>query len=607
MRRFGKRKLGRLAVFAAGMLGLVLFCPNTDSGAQAAVVPAIGEEDLEGKIVILHTNDTHARVQEDTENGQMGYAAVGALKKACEEAGAEVILLDAGDTLHGLPFATVSQGESIVRVMNAVGYDAMTPGNHDFNYGVDRLVELAQLTEFPILCADVVDKENEEHILDCHMIIEKNGIKFGIFGLATPDTEYKTNPKNIESVWFTDVYEAAYKEVAALKQEGADIIIALAHIGLDESSVVTSKELAGEVPGIDLIVDGHSHSVLENGLWTDDTLIVSTGEYIEQIGAVIVDEDGTMTAALVNPEEFSERDEAIEEVMNEVQAELDEQLKEPVGTIAVDLNGEREYARTGEINLGNLAADAMRYATGADIAITNGGGIRASIPAGTITKKDVVTVFPFGNYVVTKRIKGSDLIAALEHGVRAYPEQIGAYPQISGITFTLNTAAEPGSRISNVCINGNPINPEYDFLVATNDFLAAGGDGYTMFTEAKTVNEFGSMEEILAEYLQTEPDPESFAVGRVTVVEKPEEESDEKTADEKAADEEAAGESKEEPETESQERILYLVRKGDCLYKIAREQLGSGARWEEIYEWNKENIANPELIYPNQELILYAG
>ncbi|HKL78900.1 MAG TPA: metallophosphoesterase, partial [Mobilitalea sp.] len=244
--------------------------------------------DLKGYTIIIHTNDSHSRAVNDSGQGQMGFTAVSALKKHYETMGVEVILLDAGDTLHGLPFANLVGGSSIVEIMNLVGYDAMAPGNHDFNYGTDALVKLKADMDFPLLSSNIKQKSDGKDLLEDNVIIEENGVKYGIFGLSTPETAYKTNPNNVSTIEFIDPVEAAREEVVELKTDGAQVIIALSHLGIDESSDFTSKLVAEQVDGIDLIVDGHSHSILNNGLEVNDTLIVSAGEYIKNIGMVLI-------------------------------------------------------------------------------------------------------------------------------------------------------------------------------------------------------------------------------------------------------------------------------------------------------------------------------
>ena len=337
------------------------------------------------------------------------------------------MVLDAGDTTHGLPIATISEGESIIKLMNKIGYDAMVPGNHDFNYGYKRLIELKEMADFPIIAANVV-REDGTRDLEEYIIKEIDGLKIGIFGLTTEETKYKSNPKNTEGVNITDPIAKAEEMVKKLKGEKVDMIIALVHIGVDEESNPKSSDIAKKVEGIDLIVDGHSHTKLEEGMVIGDTLLVQTGEHLKNIGVVDIEfVDGKIknkTAKLVAFEEAVAlgEDEEISKAIEELQKENEEVTSAIVGKTKVDLIGEREIVRAGESNLGNLATDAMLYITGADVALTNGGGIRASIKTGDITKGDILEVFPFGNYIVVKEVKGIDILNALEHGVDAYPE-----------------------------------------------------------------------------------------------------------------------------------------------------------------------------------------
>jgi 5'-nucleotidase len=579
------------------MLALVILPFQT---VAAGTLPT-GQESLAGTTVIMHTNDSHARAVPNSDSGYMGFTAVSALKKSYEAAGAQVILLDAGDTLHGLPFANLVKGESIVKIMNLAGYDAMTPGNHDFNYGSSTLKEISKNMNFPLLSSNIKNKSDNSDFLEDHIIIEKNGVKYGIFGLSTPETAYKTNPKNVTSIEFTNPVEAAKEEVKELEAEGAQVIIALAHLGLDESSEYTSKLVAEKVDGIDLIVDGHSHSVLEAGLTVGDTLIVSTGDYIQNIGVVIIGSDGAMKADLISASEYTGTDKAVDDKATEYQNEQEKLLSEVVGHTSVYLDGIREHVRAGETNLGDFTTDAFRYVTGADVAITNGGGIRASIEIGDISRKDLVTVFPFGNYVVTKKVTGEAILEALELGASTYPEPLGGFLQVSGITYTIDASKLSGKRISDVKVNGVAIDKKAEYLLATNDFIIAGGDGYTMLADFKVENEFGSIEDVLLEYLKEKGTINQESANRIKIVglnaEVPEvTETPEVTEVPEVAD----------TEDESSEDSTYVVQKGDNLWKIAVKLFGDAGKWKKIYEWNKDTIKNPNLIYIGQELRIAA-
>ena len=484
--------------FISLMLSVLMMIIMMASGALAE--EAAG--DLTGYIVILHTNDSHGRV--DTN---LGFTRVAYAKETLEAAGANVILLDAGDTLHGLPFATVSEGESVVKVMNEVGYHAMTPGNHDFNYGQERLAELSEIANFNMIAANVV-KEDGSRLLLSGGILEKDYAKVGIFGLTTPETVYKTNPNNVKGLTFVDPIESAREQVAELEDDDCTLVVALVHIGLDETAEVTSLDLAEQVEGIDIIIDGHSHTELENGLWVNDTLIVSAGEYIENIGCVVIDPQGRAEAGLLTAEDLNEYavNEKVDQLIAEINASQDELLNVVVGQTGADLEGTREMVRTQETNLGNLAADAFRSATGADIALTNGGGIRDSIPAGDITKKQLVTVFPFGNYVVTMNVTGAQLTAMLENGVSRYPDADGRFPQVSGMSFRFDPDQAVGSRVFDVQVGGEPVDPEKTYVLATNDYIAIGGDEYPV-ADIEVTGEYSAMEEILIAHIASFNEP----------------------------------------------------------------------------------------------------
>lgn len=286
------------------------------SGKEAdLVIPKAGNE-LKGYTIIMHTNDTHGRVSPDASKGQMGFTAVSALKKCYEAAGAKIILLDAGDTLHGTDFASKNNGKRIIEVMNLVGYDAMVPGNNDFNYGPDALLKNVTRMDYPLISSNITYQSNGELLLQDHILIEKNGIKYGIFGLTTTDTVIKEDPHDIKALNFDNPVTSANKEVKELKAEGAKVIIALAHLGVDDNSKYTSKDVALQVKGIDLIVDGHSHTELKNGLKEGNTLIVSAGEYLENIGVVTIDPKGKMRAQLVKLSEFSSTDPDIDQLID---------------------------------------------------------------------------------------------------------------------------------------------------------------------------------------------------------------------------------------------------------------------------------------------------
>ena len=481
------------------------------SGVFAAVTLPGEDDDLSGQLVILHTNDSHGRIKEDGTS--MGMSAVKYLANRYENAGASVLILDAGDTLHGLPIVTASRGESAVNVMNAVGYSAMAPGNHDFNYGYEHILELEEEMNFPVLAANVTYEADGSLVFGDHIVITCGEYTIGVFGMATPETVTKTNPNNVVGLDFNEDNLAgiAQAQCDELKELGCDIIICLAHLGDDVSSTpYRSTDVLEQVTDIDLWIDGHSHSVLNDdgeAHLVNGTLVASTGEYTKNIGVVTYD-GAEFDAGLVHYADLCNTYEQDGEIITEfygydpeitalVQNYYDEMMEfysEVVGHTDVLLNGTREFVRTQETNLGDLAADAiLAAAPNADFALTNGGGIRANIEIGDITRYDLFTVFPFGNMVATVELTGAQVVYILEAATHACPGIDGAFPQVSGITFEIHTYIEyegeyanptnPGSRIQNVCINGEPIDLDATYVMATNDFLAAGGDTYAILAE----------------------------------------------------------------------------------------------------------------------------
>src|SRR6056297_3619135 len=494
--------------------GDVLQIPGTE-----VVEEATTEEVM---ISIVHTNDTHARVVEDGYAGNIGLAKVATIIQNKKAENPNTLVLDAGDALHGQTIATLNEGESIINVFNVMGYDAMTAGNHDFNYGKERLLQLADMADFPILAANVYS-DNYENFLPEYVIKEVGGVKVGIFGLATPETKYKSHPKNTEGLEFFDSVIIAKLMVAKL-QDKADVIVALSHLGIDPSSTERSDLVAEYVDGIDLIVDGHSHTVLEEGMMIGDTMIVQAGEYDKNVGHVdILVKDGkvsSITAKLINKEEGEalEADPDVVAIVEEIKEANDLITEEVVGNTEIKLEGAREFVRTGETNLGNLITDAMIDFTGADVVLTNGGGIRDSIQIGDITVGDVITVLPFGNYVVTIDVTGAELMEALQHGYSAYPESLGAFPHISGMNVVLDPSQEAGSKVVEVTVAGEELDMEAIYSLATNDFLAAGGDGYAMFGDNELSALYPGLDEILIEYIKEYGTQGSPVEGRIQTI-----------------------------------------------------------------------------------------
>lgn len=458
----------------------------------------------EKTLTIIHTNDIHAAVN-DNGKSQIGLAKLGTYVEELRKKD-EILVLDAGDMIQGLPIANLEKGKSIIPMANEVGYDAMAVGNHEFDFGAANLFEVEKGFNFPMLSNNVM--KDGKLVFKPYIVKEVKGLKVGIFGISTPETAFKTHPDNVKGYEFADMVKASKETVDKLRNtEKVDIVIALAHLGLYEGDY-TSDIIAKNVDGVDLIIDGHSHTLLEKGIMEKDTLIVSTGSSMRAIGKVelkisdkkIVDKKATVLKyddmKDVKPEQ------AIVDAIKKVEDAQKVILDKVVGKTSADLIGERRIVRTRESNLGQLATDAMIDLTKADMAITNGGGIRASIKTGDITMRDMVTVFPFGNTIMVKEVKGSDIVAALEHGTGEYPNEKGAFPHVAGVTFTLRINAPAGKRVADVKIAGQPIDMDKMYKVATNDFMAAGGDGYDMLKKYPIKAEYNTLMDTLLDYVK---------------------------------------------------------------------------------------------------------
>lgn len=526
---------------------------------------AAGEaKPLDGKTVILHSNDVHGAIDL--------YAAMASLKADYEAQGAEVILADAGDYSQGTVYVSVNKGADAVTMMNATGYDVATIGNHEFDYGYAQLAENMKAAKFKVLCADVLGADGKT-IFDANTIIEKGGVKIGFFGLETPEAQTKANPKLIEGLKFLagkdgkELYACAAAQVAALKEQGADIVVCLAHLGVDESSEpYTSYDLAKNVKGIDFIIDGHSHTVMTAG--PNKEAIQSTGTAFANIGVITIDNAtkkivGNELKAVWHTEEnadgksvtvvdYKTRDEKVAAAAKAIIDPIDKAYGEKFAVSKVELNGAKapNGNRDSETNLGDLITDAMLWKIRTQatvsvpaenvVAITNGGGIRATVKAGDITKKDINTVLPFGNTLAVVYVTGAELLEALEASTYCTPESLGGFPQAAGVTFTVKTYEEydanpdpypkstyygPKSiqRVTIDNVNGKTFDPTATYAVVTNNFVAGGGDTYYAFAAA--TNQFDTglpLDEVVMEYITKELKGvigESYAepAGRITV------------------------------------------------------------------------------------------
>ena len=476
------------------------------------------------EIVILHNNDVHSRLEshvpsgaEEKQGGRVRLATL--VERIRAEYGADkVLLLDAGDAIHGMNIDNLFGGLPSIEVMNAMGYNAFTPGNHEFNYGQEVLAQRILDADFPTLMANVTREDGTLFAGRSALITEINGVKVGIMGLVAQETPMVTHPKNVVGLVVHDPIAVA-KQLAAKLRPEVDLLVALTHIGYG-----VDRELANAVPELDVIVGGHSHTELPEAEVVNGVLIVQSHEYANNLGFLrLVVEDGQIVeyeSELLPVTADIPKNAKVQAVIDRWNEQVEHRLAQVAGTTSVEWIGEREFVRTQETNLGNLIADIIRETAGAEIAITNGGGIRASIGAGDVTVGDIYNVLPFDNTLVVVELMGMDIIDALEHSVRLWPEQSGGFLQVSGISFEFVPDALPGGRVINVKVGDNAISAGRYYLVATNDFLAAGGDGYDTLKNSKLVADTGIMlRDVVVDYFLENGDVKEPEAGRIVVAE----------------------------------------------------------------------------------------
>ena len=612
-----KKQSKLLALLLALAMTFIMTVPVMAAEAEDGVMTISAVPgDVAGKTVILHTNDAHGAIG--------GYAKVAALKAEYEAAGANVLLMDAGDFSQGETFVSVSEGAAAIELMNMADYDVAAPGNHEFDYGYARLKTLIEAADFPVLAANIMCED--DNVFGNHIVLTVGETKVGVFGLSTPETATKAQPAKIAGLIFVsaqEMYTLAQAEVDALKAENCDYIICLGHLGIDEESAREgnrSIDLLDNVTGIDVFIDGHSHSTLAQVQETaggtgkvGDTYLTSAGTKLASIGMIILDGE-TITITCVSTEDITvNEDDAIAARAQEIQDEIKAEYGATFATSTVNLNGDRDPGnRTEETNLGDLITDAMLWYATKDgglevddahvVAVTNGGSVRASIEAGDISKNSVNAVMPFGNTVAIIYVTGAQLLEALEASTYCTPTAVGGFPQISGMNITIDTTHEfaqgdlypnstyhaPASinRVTIDSVNGSPFSLTDTYAVVSNDFCAAGGDTYYAFSTATVMDTGTPLDEAMMQYISTVlygtvDERYITPAGRITVI---------------APD----GTVTEQPEPASSS--IYLVIPGDSLWCIAQKQYCSGSLWCLIYEANQDTINDPSRIWVGQTL-----
>ena len=493
-------------------------------------------------VKIVHTNDIHARVEEDDYNQVIGMDRLSGIAQAFTEGADGSLMLDSGDTFHGQPIATLVKGESVAKLMKACGYDAMTTGNHDWSYGKERLKELGGIANVKILSGNIKNADGTSFFDTDELVkeITKNGktLKIGVFGVSDPEMKNKTTPSNVEGLDFQDAVAYAKREAATLKAEGGDVVIALSH-------TLDPKNVAAQVDGVDLWLCGHEHIELSESVTTPDgskTYVSESGHYLNSVGLIdlncTMDEDGSVhvdyekTSVDYEAAQNYPKDASVTAVLDTIKAENETELNRVIGTSPVELDGVWEHIRIGQTNLGNVITDAYLLATGADIAFENAGGIRASIAAGTVTYGDVINVSPYGNYVVTKKLTGTQIKEMLETSLTiqkncivandsgewdAWPNDSGSYLQVGGITVRFDPAQPAGERVLSVQKDGQELDDTKEYTVAVNNYLA-GSDSYPQLADAAEIGEYSCCEELLIQFFEQGSDAVTASAAKQNMI-----------------------------------------------------------------------------------------
>ena len=495
-------------------------------------------------LVILFTSDVHCGIDQG-----FGYAGLYAVKKQMEKS-YNVLLVDDGDSIQGEPVGTMTKGDAIIDLMNAVGYDVAIPGNHEFDYGMDNFLSLTKKANFPYISSNFTYKD--ELVFPAYVIKEVEGLKVAFVGITTPESITKSTPKYfqdengnyvygfLEDGTGEKLYAGVQSAVDAARAEGADYVIAIAHLGNEAtSSPYTYADVLGNTTGIDAMVDGHSHDtdqlVMKNKDG-EDVIRAACGTKLEGIGYVTISaKDGSLSYGLYTwhnsvsaPELLGIENEASQAV-SAATDELNKKLATVVAKTAVDLtitdptakdeNGTAiRIIRNAETNLGDLCADAYKDQSGADIAFVNGGGIRVSIAAGDITLNDILKVHPFGNEMCVIEVTGQQVLDALEFGARNTPGECGGFLQVAGLTYEIHTYIESSCttddkgmftgvtgeyRVKNVKVAGEDLDLTKTYTLASHNYmLLDSGDGMSMFAGSKVLQKSVKLDnQVLMDYI----------------------------------------------------------------------------------------------------------
>ena len=482
-------------------------------------------------IVIIYENDVHCEVD--------GYSKLAAMKSELKLSYDHVGVVSSGDFVQGGTLGAVSKGEYIVELMNKVGYDAIALGNHEFDYRIARLEELNNLSDTKFISCNFAEADEDASYFDSYRIVSYGSVDIAYIGITTPDTIHSSDPAQFKDedgeIIYTfneaNLYDIVQANIDAVLAAGADYVVALSHVGYDESGdLFDITDIVENTDGFDVVLDAHAHLVIEEKNLKDKSgdavLLSSTGTKFEHIGQLTITEDGIHTK-LIETATYEKTDAAVDSYIAEIKESYSELGNRVIGQSTVTLDthyGDTRLVRNSETALGNLCSDALRVMTGADISFVNGGGLRAPIKAGEVTFNDIFTVFPYNNQVVTVEITGQMLLDMLEMGVMKYPEENGAFPSMSGVIFSVNTAIPTSVKTDE---NGFFTNVHGDYRVydvkvldkATGEYrdlelegkyvlagfnyhLLSQGDGMAMFEDARLIDDEGTLDiELIEGYI----------------------------------------------------------------------------------------------------------
>ena len=557
---------------AAGTEAAVTEAEENTAGTEAAAAEAAvsaegtktGQEFPAGDpgevaAVILHTNDVHVGLQDN-----IGYDGLSLYRKELEALYDNVLLIDAGDAIQGAALGAMSKGAEIIKIMNELGYDLAIPGNHEFDFGFDVLDDCSEQLACGYICANFCTIDGET-VFEPWRILEAGDLKIGFVGAVTPDTFTRSAIKDVVNEVGEPMYDfladetgdrlagALQKNIDEVREQGADYVILVAHLGnaTENTSIYSSNAIVGKLNGIDMVIDGHSHEVYNTAIPDKDgkmTPIAQTGTKLQHIGQLTVYKDGHLEENIIDlvPESAAVPAESVtrkneeryvdpetKTFIDNIYGAYDSIMSRKIGDLSVDLikmeNG-KDLSRTAENGLCELAADAFRAVGGTQAGLIGAGSLRTNLEAGEVTYQDVVDILPYCNEVIMAEVSGQTLLDALEFGVSFLPENSGGFPQVSGITFSINTEIESSVtmnekkqfvsvdgeyRVHDVKVDGKDLDPDAIYTLAITQYLLTGGDGFTMFEDAEIISTTGLADnEVVMKYIEEDLNgviPETYA------------------------------------------------------------------------------------------------